>query len=127
MNPAGRAQSPGVCACSITQLTLWPRQAPLCGVFQAGIVKLLAFPTPGHLPGSGIEPCLLCWQTDSLPLCHLGSLSPWHHFRKQPRGPRGMPVTNRRPFPPAPYCVNFLCLFPLNHRMTCFQLGSYNQ
>ena len=37
------------------------------------------FPTPEDLSNPGIEPMslvlLLCWQTDSLPLCHLGSPS----------------------------------------------------
>ena len=36
----------------------------------------LPFATPGDLPNSGIKPyiwCLLHWQEDSLPLCHLGS------------------------------------------------------
>ena len=29
--------------------------------------------TPGDLPDSGVEPALLHWQADSLPLSHLGS------------------------------------------------------
>ena len=29
--------------------------------------------TPGNLPDPGIEPALLHWQADSLPLSHLGS------------------------------------------------------
>ena len=36
----------------------------------------LPFPTPGDLLDPGIEPVFLCvlqWQVDSLPLCHLGS------------------------------------------------------
>ena len=36
----------------------------------------LLFPTPRDLPDPGIEPvslCLLHWQVDSLPLCHLES------------------------------------------------------
>ena len=35
------------------------------------------FPSPKDLPNAGTEPCLLCllhWQADSLPLCHLGSI-----------------------------------------------------
>jgi len=40
----------------------------------------LPFPTPGDLPDRAIQPksCLLHWQADSLPLCHLenqGSLN----------------------------------------------------
>ena len=34
----------------------------------------LPFPPPGDLPDPGTEPAflpLLCWQADSLPLCHL--------------------------------------------------------
>ena len=30
----------------------------------------LPFPPPGDLPNLGIEPCLLLWQADSLPLSH---------------------------------------------------------
>ena len=40
----------------------------------------LPFPTPGDLADAGLNPrlpCLLRWQSDSLPLCHLG---------KPPRG-----------------------------------------
>ena len=33
----------------------------------------LTFPTPGDLPNPGIEPVSPTLQTDSLPLCHLGS------------------------------------------------------
>ena len=33
----------------------------------------LPIPTPGDLPDPGIEPHLLHWQADSLPLSHLGS------------------------------------------------------
>ena len=36
----------------------------------------LPFPPPGDLPNPGIELCLLCllhWQIDSFPLCHLGN------------------------------------------------------
>ena len=40
----------------------------------------LPFPTPGDLSNLGIEPMslvhLLHWQTDSLPLCPLGSINP---------------------------------------------------
>ena len=39
----------------------------------------LPFPSPGDLPGPGIEPVphgLLHWQMDSLPLSHVGSLFP---------------------------------------------------
>ena len=34
----------------------------------------LPLPSPGDLPGLGIKPVLLHWLTDSLPLCHQGSL-----------------------------------------------------
>ena len=33
----------------------------------------LPFPSAGDLPGPGIEPTSLSWQTDSSPLSHLGS------------------------------------------------------
>ena len=33
----------------------------------------LPFSTPGDPPNPGIEPCLLHWQVNSLPLSHLGS------------------------------------------------------
>ena len=35
--------------------------------------SVLPFPTPGGLPDPGIEPHLLHWQVDCLPLKHLGS------------------------------------------------------
>ena len=78
--------------CSVAQLC-----PPLCdpidcsppafsvhGVFKQEYWSRLPFPTPGDLPGQGIEPaslegsnlrflCLLHWQVNSLPLCHLGS------------------------------------------------------
>ena len=37
--------------------------------------------TPGNLPDPGVEPALLRWQVDSLPVSHLGSRqlkSSWH-------------------------------------------------
>ena len=46
------------------------------GIFQARILKWVAFPPPGDLPDSGIKSAslrLLHWQVDSLPLSHLGS------------------------------------------------------
>ena len=33
----------------------------------------LPFPSPGDLPGSGLNSCLLHWQADSLLLSHQGS------------------------------------------------------
>ena len=33
------------------------------------------FPTPGNLPDPGLNPHLLHWQVDSLPLRHLGSIN----------------------------------------------------
>ena len=32
----------------------------------------LPFPSPGDLPNPGLNPSLLLWEVDSLPLCHLG-------------------------------------------------------
>ena len=32
----------------------------------------LPFPSPGDLPDPGIEPAFPAWQSDSLPLSHLG-------------------------------------------------------
>ena len=58
---------------------LWTvaHQTPLSmGFPRQEYVSGLPFPTPGDLPHSGIEPCLLCflhWQAYSLPLYHLGS------------------------------------------------------
>ena len=53
------------------------RQAPLSMEFpRQEYWSGLPFPIPGDLPDPGIEPrslCLLHWQADSLPLCHLGS------------------------------------------------------
>jgi len=47
------------------------------GIFQAKILKQVAFPTPGDLPDSGIKPtspASPAGYVDPLPLSHLGSL-----------------------------------------------------
>ena len=53
------------------------RQPPLStGIPRQEYWSGLPFPTPGDLPGPGIEPLLprpLHWQEDSLALSHLGS------------------------------------------------------
>ena len=49
---------PGSCVHGISQARHWSR---------------FPFPSPGDLPNLGIEPRLLHWQVDSLPLNHLGS------------------------------------------------------
>ena len=57
-------------------VTLWPvaRQFPLSRRFsRQEYWRGLPFPTPRDLPNPGIEPHLLLWQVDSIPLCHLGS------------------------------------------------------
>ena len=43
------------------------------GFFRQKYWSGLPFPSPGHLPNPGIEPCLLPWQADSVPPLHLGS------------------------------------------------------
>ena len=52
-------------------------QAPLCMGFPRGEYwSGLPFPTPGIFPTHGLNPWLLCllhWQSDSLPLSHLGN------------------------------------------------------
>jgi len=45
------------------------------GIFQARILKWVSISYLGDLPNPGIKPhisCLLHWQADSLPLCHMG-------------------------------------------------------
>ena len=63
--------------CSIVSDSLQAYQASLSMEFsRQGYWSRLPLPTPGDLPDPGIEPtslCLLHWQVDSLPLCHLGS------------------------------------------------------
>ena len=50
-------------------------QAPLfMGISRQECWSGLSFPSPGDLPGPGIEPVSPALQVDSLPLCHLGSL-----------------------------------------------------
>ena len=76
-----------VCAqsCSHAQLlpALWivAHQAPpSMGLSQQEYWSGLLVPPPGNLPGPGIEPVHLVslhWQTDSLPLHHLGSPRGW--------------------------------------------------
>ena len=46
---------------------------------------LMGLATPRHmdLPRLGIEPCLLLWQVDSLPLSHQGSPLPWFCWQKK--------------------------------------------
>ena len=72
-------------SCSHTQRlpTLWivAHQAPpSMGLSQQEYWTGLLVPPPGNLPGPGIEPVYLVslhWQTDSLPLHHLGSPRGW--------------------------------------------------
>ena len=48
-------------------------QAPLSMEFsRQGYWSGLSFPIPGHFPEPGINPGSPAWQTDSLPLRHLG-------------------------------------------------------
>ena len=53
--------------------TLRTCQAPLSmGFPRQEYWSELPFPSSGDLPDPGILQCLLHWQADSLPLCHLG-------------------------------------------------------
>ena len=65
------------CVCAVTLWTI-AHQATLSIDFsRQEYWSRLPFPPPGELPNPGIKPaslCLLHWQEDSLPLCHLGSL-----------------------------------------------------
>ena len=67
---------------SNTFATLWTiaHQPPLSmGFLRQAYWSGLPFPTPGDLPDPETEPAslhLLHWQADSLPLSHLGSLTP---------------------------------------------------
>ena len=54
-------------------------------IFQARMLEWVAFPPPGDLPNSGIEPCLLCLlhcQVDSLPTEPSGKPNIWWKFPK---------------------------------------------
>ena len=71
-----------ICCCLVTKFasdsfaTPWTvaRQAPLYIQFsRQEYWSGVPFPSPGDLPGPGIEPMSLAWQMDSLPLSHLGS------------------------------------------------------
>ena len=61
--------------------SLWPHvtvahQAPLSmGFPRQENWSGLPFPSPEDLPDQGLNPCLLHWQADALPLSHLGSPS----------------------------------------------------
>ena len=50
-----------------------PSCSSMHGIPQARILEYVATPSPGDLPDPGINPCLLHWQADSLPLSHLKS------------------------------------------------------
>ena len=83
--------------CSVTKLCLtllWSqglKPSRLLCPWQEYWSRLL-FPSPGYLPNPGIEPSLLHWQVDSLPLSHqgsprnIGTVVNWNHL--------------------SPYCVN---------------------
>ena len=43
------------------------------GISQARILKWVAISSRRSFPTQGLNPCLLLWQADSLPLNHLGS------------------------------------------------------
>ena len=64
------------CIQSFVILRTVARQAPLSmGFSRQEYWSGLPFPTPGDLPDQGSNPCLWCllhWQTDSSPRCHLG-------------------------------------------------------
>ena len=58
-------------------VTLLQPQAPLSMVFpRQEYWSGLPFPPSRDLPDQGIEPCLLHWQADSLPLSHQGNPDP---------------------------------------------------
>ena len=59
-----------------TLATPWTvaRHSPLSmGFSEQEYESGLLFPSPGSFPNSGIEPSLLHWQVDPLPLSHRGS------------------------------------------------------
>ena len=72
-----------VCVCVLSHVQLFgtswtvAHQAPLSTEFSSQEYwSGLLFPPPGVLLTQGLNPCLvslLHWQTDSLPLCHLGN------------------------------------------------------
>ena len=77
-----------VCAQSCLSVNLWTvaHQAPLSMEFsRQECWSRLPYLTAGVFPTQGPNLTLLCllhWQADSLPLCHLGSPSgqPWPHY-----------------------------------------------
>ena len=58
-------------------VTPWTQRSPssfsVTGISQARILEWVAICFPEDLPNPGIQPDLLHWQADSLPLSHLGS------------------------------------------------------
>ena len=80
-----------VCVLSHVQLFMTPwtaaLQAPLSTeFFRQEYWNRLLFPTPGIFPTQGSNPCLLClllWQVDFLPLCHLGSPILQHYYGEE--------------------------------------------
>ena len=69
--------------------TLWtvaPHSPLFTGLPRQGQWSGWPSSTPGDLPDPGIEPDLLYWQVDSLPLSHLGSPQlksiSWHKYFK---------------------------------------------
>ena len=61
----------------VTPWTVAYQAPPVHGILQARILEWVAISfSRGIVPTQGSNPCLLClllWQADSLPLCHLGS------------------------------------------------------
>ena len=58
----------------VTPWTVAPQAPWSMGLPRQGCWSGLPFLSPGDLPNPGIQPRLLHWQADSLPLSHLGSL-----------------------------------------------------
>ena len=60
------------------------------GTSQAGILEWVPLPSPGIFPTQGLNPRLLHWQADSLPLSHLGSPLYIKHERKTGKNERSI-------------------------------------
>ena len=69
-----------VCAHSVMPASLRPYEdrSSVLGISQARVLEWIDIPFSGELfPAQGLNPGLLHWQADSLPLSHLGSLEPF--------------------------------------------------
>ena len=86
------SETPWTVACQASLPTGFPRQDYWNG---------LPFHFPGDLPNPGINPVILHWQADSLPLNHLGSLTVSREAPKRPASSSLMIGSHHHGYKPA--------------------------